>query len=114
MTLYNRTTSENSSSNGGSASANAAVAAATAVVAASNAAGAVSGGTALGQRVDMSGVWKRVKLENYENFIAAQGATFLQRKLASSIQMIHTITMSEDCAVVRLQVDHFNSIFHFR
>eukprot|EP00981_Chlorochromonas_danica_P003816 scaffold725_cov162-Ochromonas_danica.AAC.2 len=56
-----------------------------------------------GERMDLSGVWKRVKLENYENFLAVQGASYVQRKLASSISMVHTITMSQDLSVFRLQ-----------
>lgn len=52
---------------------------------------------------NLSGVWKRVKLENYENFLAAQGASYVQRKLATSISMIHTITMDDECTVIRLQ-----------
>lgn len=53
-------------------------------------------------RVDMSGIWKRIKLENYENFLAAQGASYLQRKLGCSIPMTHTITMSDDLMVMQL------------
>jgi hypothetical protein len=52
---------------------------------------------------NMTGVWKRVKLDNYENFLAAQGASYVQRKLAMSISMTHTITMDDACTVIRLQ-----------
>ena len=54
-------------------------------------------------RQDYSGVWKRFKTENYEEFIGAQGAGFMQRKLAASIALTHTITMSADLDLFRLQ-----------
>jgi len=47
-------------------------------------------------RLDFSGVWKRVKLENYENFLAAQGASYIQRNLAVTLPLVHTFTMSKD------------------
>lgn len=53
-------------------------------------------------RLDLSGIWKRVKVENYENFLGAQGATFVQRKLASSLPLVHTFTMSKDLMVFNL------------
>jgi hypothetical protein len=52
---------------------------------------------------DFSGVWKRVKLVNYENLMAAQGAGYVQRKLAASIAMTHTITMDKALTAFRLQ-----------
>ncbi len=55
------------------------------------------------QKVDFSGVWKRVRLENYENLLAAQGAGYVQRKMAASIGMVHTITMDAGCSMFRLQ-----------
>lgn len=57
----------------------------------------------LGTKANFSGVWKRVKLDNYENLLAAQGASYVQRKLAGSITMIHTITMDDALTVFRLQ-----------
>lgn len=53
-------------------------------------------------RLDLSGIWKRVKVENYEAFLGAQGATFVQRKLASSLPLVHTFTMSKDLMVFNL------------
>jgi hypothetical protein len=56
-----------------------------------------------GPKPNFSGVWKRVKLENYENFLAVQGASYVQRKLACSITMVHTVTMDDALTVFRLQ-----------
>ena len=53
-------------------------------------------------RADLSGVWKRVRLVNYENFMGAQGAGFVQRRLAASVAMTHTITMDPDLTAFRL------------
>ena len=53
-------------------------------------------------RLELSGAWKRVKVENYENFLGAQGANFMQRKLASSLPLVHTFTMSKDLMVFNL------------
>lgn len=66
---------------------------------------AVSGETSSADspKVDLSGVWKRTRLENYENLLGAQGAGYVQRKLGASMAMTHTVTMSEDCMVFRLQ-----------
>ena len=36
-------------------------------------------------RVDFSGVWKRDKCENIDAYVGAQGAGFMQRKLAASM-----------------------------
>lgn len=44
-------------------------------------------------RVDFSGVWKRMTAKNVESFIGAQGGGFVQRKLAASMALQHTITM---------------------
>lgn len=52
---------------------------------------------------DLSGVWKRTKCVNYENFVGAQGAGYVQRKLAASVAMVHTITMDSALTVFRLQ-----------
>jgi hypothetical protein len=54
-------------------------------------------------QANFSGVWKRGKLVNFEEFAAAQGASYVQRKLASSMTMIHTITMDPELTVIRLQ-----------
>jgi hypothetical protein len=54
-------------------------------------------------RANFSGVWKRGKLVNFEEFAAAQGASYVQRKLASSMTMTHTITMDPALTVMRLQ-----------
>jgi hypothetical protein len=78
---------------------------------ASDAAGAGAGASAAeasatafpAQKQDLSGTWKRFKTENYEEFIGAQGAGFMQRKLAASIALTHTITMSPDLGLFRLQ-----------
>ena len=53
-------------------------------------------------RADLSGVWKRVRLVNYENLMGAQGAGFVQRRLAASVAMTHTITMDPDLTAFRL------------
>jgi hypothetical protein len=52
---------------------------------------------------DLSGVWKRVKTENFEAFFGAQGAGYVQRKIAASSPMTHTITMDALLSVFRLQ-----------
>lgn len=53
---------------------------------------------------DFSGVWKRVKTVNFDNFVGAQGASYVQKKLAASITITHTITMNPpDCDMVRIQ-----------
>jgi hypothetical protein len=54
-------------------------------------------------RQDLSGVWKRIRAENYEEFIAAQGGGFVQRKLAASMALVHTITMDASLTLFRLQ-----------
>ena len=55
---------------------------------------------------DYSGIWKRVKAINFEAFAAAQGAGYVQRKLAASIEMVVTITMdAPHCTSVRIQED---------
>lgn len=54
--------------------------------------------------VDFSGVWLRTRTENFEAFIAATGASFLQRKLAAQMSLVHTITMNAPhIKAVRLQ-----------
>ena len=53
-------------------------------------------------RLDLSGAWKRVRVENYEAFLGAQGATFVQRKLASSLPLVHTFSMSKDLMAFNL------------
>eukprot|EP00595_Chromulina_sp_UTEXLB2642_P002565 CAMPEP_0196766826 /NCGR_PEP_ID=MMETSP1095-20130614/30908_1 /TAXON_ID=96789 ORGANISM="Chromulina nebulosa, Strain UTEXLB2642" /NCGR_SAMPLE_ID=MMETSP1095 /ASSEMBLY_ACC=CAM_ASM_000446 /LENGTH=430 /DNA_ID=CAMNT_0042131117 /DNA_START=1722 /DNA_END=3011 /DNA_ORIENTATION=- len=54
-------------------------------------------------RLNMSGVWKRTKCINYEAFLGAQGAGYVQRRLAANISMVHTITMNDSLSVFRLQ-----------
>jgi len=44
-------------------------------------------------RHDFSGTWKRGNTENFEAFVGAQGAGYVQRKLAASMQLTHIITM---------------------
>ena len=47
-------------------------------------------------RPNFTGVWKRTNTVNYESFIGAQGAGFVQRKLAASMSLVHTIDMQPD------------------
>jgi len=82
--------------------------------ASSAAAGPSSGGSKAGKangrvgtgrragRLDLSGVWKRVRMENYDNFLAAQGAPFMQRKIAASLPLAHTFTFSKDLMAFNL------------
>lgn len=62
-------------------------------------------GAPVGQlaKVDLSGVWKRYKCINYENFLGAQGIGYVQRRLAANISMVHTITMDSQLSAFRLQ-----------
>ena len=55
------------------------------------------------KREDLSGVWRRVRADNYEAFVGAQGAGLMQRKLAASIPLVHTITMDGALTMFRLQ-----------
>jgi hypothetical protein len=48
---------------------------------------------AVAGKVDFSGVWQRTKTHNFEAFIGATGAGFMQRKLAAQMALTHTITM---------------------
>ena len=65
-----------------------------------------SSASAATSKTDYSGVWKRTKAVNFEAFAAAQGAGYVQRKLAASIEMIVTITMdAPHCTSVRIQED---------
>eukprot|EP00604_Paraphysomonas_vestita_P000457 CAMPEP_0174826044 /NCGR_PEP_ID=MMETSP1107-20130205/43438_1 /TAXON_ID=36770 /ORGANISM="Paraphysomonas vestita, Strain GFlagA" /LENGTH=733 /DNA_ID=CAMNT_0016058409 /DNA_START=2773 /DNA_END=4974 /DNA_ORIENTATION=- len=59
--------------------------------------------TTIVPKANFSGVWKRGKIVNFEEFAAAQGASYVQRKLASSMTMIHTITMDNELTVIRIQ-----------
>lgn len=43
---------------------------------------------------DFSGIWKRTSAANFEAFVGAQGAGYVQRKLAASMQLTHIITMN--------------------
>eukprot|EP01038_Epipyxis_sp_PR26KG_P007180 gene7180-9790_t len=54
-------------------------------------------------KFDLSGKWKRVKLVNYDNLLAACGVSYVQRKVAQSVQVVHTITMDQDLTAMRLQ-----------
>lgn len=47
-------------------------------------------------KTDFSGVWKRVKTINFDTFVGAQGASYVQRKLAASMPLTHTLTMNPD------------------
>lgn len=47
-------------------------------------------------KADFSGVWKRVKTVNFDTFVGAQGASFVQRKLAASMPLTQTLTMNPD------------------
>ena len=59
-----------------------------------------------GGKTDYSGVWKRVKSVNFEAYVAAQGAGYVQRKLAASIEFAVTITMdAPHLTSVRVQED---------
>lgn len=52
---------------------------------------------------DFSGKWLRTKSENYEGWVGAQGGGYLQRKLAASVRMTHTIHMSGDGRAMSLK-----------
>jgi hypothetical protein len=64
---------------------------------------ASAGAGAMVPQANFSGIWKRGKLVNFEEFAAAQGASYVQRKLASSMTMIHTLTMDPELTVIRIQ-----------
>jgi hypothetical protein len=60
---------------------------------------------------DFSGLWKRVKATNFEDIVGAQGASYVQRKLAASLTVMHTITMNPPTLdMLRLQVIMMNKI----
>lgn len=68
--------------------------------------GATTSSAAAAVKKDYSGTWKRVKAVNFEAFAAAQGAGYVQRKLAASIEMVVTITMdTPHLTSVRIQED---------
>lgn len=52
-------------------------------------------------RPDFTGVWRRTNTSNYESFIGAQGAGFVQRKLAASMALTHTIDMTDSSLRLR-------------
>ncbi|CAE7408192.1 unnamed protein product, partial [Symbiodinium microadriaticum] len=54
-------------------------------------------------RRDLSGVWIRERTHNVDAYVGAQGAGFVQRKMAASMAMVHTLTMNADLSVLRLQ-----------
>lgn len=53
-------------------------------------------------RKDLSGIWVRSKTVNFDLFIGAQGAGYLQRKLAASMPITHTIAMDSSLRGFRL------------
>ena len=53
--------------------------------------------------MDFSGVWKREKCVNVDGYVGAQGAGYMQRKLAASVSMTHTITTDAELRAVRIQ-----------
>ena len=57
----------------------------------------------IGVKKDFSGVWKRVKTTNFEALLEAQGAGYVQRKVAVAAPLTHIITMDENLTVFRLQ-----------
>jgi hypothetical protein len=68
------------------------------------AAGAVpAGGAVSAKRQGLSGVWNRTKSVNFEAVIGATGAGFMQRKIAASMALAHTITLDATLQAVRLQ-----------
>ena len=50
----------------------------------------------------MSGTWKRGQSTNFESFIGAQGAGFVQRKLAASMNLVHSISLDTAGGKVRI------------
>lgn len=67
---------------------------------AGGAADAVAGAV---KRKDLSGVWNRTKSVNFEAVIGATGAGFMQRKIAASMALAHTITLDASMQAVRIQ-----------
>lgn len=55
------------------------------------------------KRKDLSGVWNRTKSVNFEAVIGATGAGFMQRKIAASMALCHTITMDKNLQAIRMQ-----------
>lgn len=55
------------------------------------------------KKPNFSGVWTRVKTENFDSFIGVQGAGYLQRKLAATMPLTHTLTFDASMRAVRLQ-----------
>lgn len=53
--------------------------------------------------VNFSGVWKRGKVVNFDDYAAAQGLPYVMRKITGSVQMVHTITMDKELTVCRVQ-----------
>jgi hypothetical protein len=72
--------------------------------AAAPAAGAAAAPAAGGaKRKDLSGVWNRTKSVNFEAVIGATGAGFMQRKIAASMALCHTITLDPTMQAMRMQ-----------
>ncbi len=63
----------------------------------------MTGAGAAATRKDLSGVWNRTKSVNFEAVIGATGAGFMQRKIAASMALCHTITLDKNLQAVRLQ-----------
>ena len=74
-----------------------------AVVPAAGAGAVAAAGGANSKRKDLSGIWNRTKSVNFEAVIGATGAGFMQRKIAASMALTHTITMDKAFTAVRLQ-----------
>ena len=55
------------------------------------------------KRKDISGVWNRTKSVNFEAVIGATGAGFMQRKIAASMALCHTITLDANMQAMRMQ-----------
>jgi hypothetical protein len=58
---------------------------------------------AVSKRKDMSGVWNRTKSVNFEAVIGATGAGFMQRKIAASMSLAHTLTLDATMNAIRVQ-----------
>ena len=64
-----------------------------------------NGSSSAAALTDFTGLWKRVKTTNFEEIVGAQGASYVQRKLAASLTVMHTITMNPPTLdMFRLQV----------
>jgi hypothetical protein len=66
-------------------------------------------GDAEGEGEDISGVWVRVKAVNFDSYVGAQGAGYLQRKMAAAVSITHIITLDPHLSAVRIQVQPYMS-----